>query len=273
MVVAEAGDVRYVAKKMKGDSRDNQADFFFNEDSPFYIGDLPNVEKTISAHSYHTVWPIKRQVGLRKDMHAAIQKANPDLGYWQSEYCILQNNDEIKGGGSRDLTMNTALYVARIIHNDMTLCNAKSWQWWTALSQCNFKDGLVYLDDGSQGETGKMWGEESLKYDGAVRESKLMWVLGNYSRFVRPGMVRIECDLSVEQNIEDGLMVTAYKDPQKGTVVYVLTNLSKEDMKVDFGEKSKASTYTTDESQSMGFASQSLNKIKIPARSVVTVIN
>ena len=86
----------------------------------------------------------------------ALKAANPDLGYWMSEYCILQRNEEIRSGGKRDLGMNTALYVARIIHHDLTLAQARSWQWWTAVSQCDFKDGLVYLDDGSKGDTGRM---------------------------------------------------------------------------------------------------------------------
>ena len=43
-------------------------------------------------------------------------------------------------------------------------------------------------------------------------------------------------------------------------------------MIMDFGHKSSAKTYTTDENQSMGFASQPLNKVEIPARSVVTVL-
>ncbi|MCK5704086.1 MAG: glycoside hydrolase, partial [Cyclobacteriaceae bacterium] len=54
--------------------------------------------------------------------------------------CILQKNDEIKGGSKRDLGMPTALYVARIIHNDMVITNATSWQWWTAITQADYKD-------------------------------------------------------------------------------------------------------------------------------------
>jgi hypothetical protein len=39
---------------------------------------------------------------------------------WQTEYCVLAGS-EGKGGTHRDLTMNTALDVARIIHLDLTL--------------------------------------------------------------------------------------------------------------------------------------------------------
>ena len=134
MIIGEAGTIGHIAMVMDSDGRDNQANFFFNPESPFYIVDLPNVEKIISAHSYFSVWPLNKQVEYRKMLNQRLHDANPNLGYWQSEYCILQKNGEIGGGSGRDLGMATALYVARIIHNDLTLCNARSWQWWTAVS-------------------------------------------------------------------------------------------------------------------------------------------
>ncbi|SHE53535.1 O-Glycosyl hydrolase [Mariniphaga anaerophila] len=278
IVIGEAGTIGHASIDMETlgmplHGRDNQAAFFFGKESPFYIGNLPNVEKTISAHSYQSVWPIDYQVESRSLVNSALKQANPDLGYWMSEYCILQKNDEITSGGKRDLTMETALYVARIMHHDMVLTNAKSWQWWTAITQVDFKDGLVYLDDGSEGETGKMGGHvESLRYDGVVRESKLLWAIGNYSRFIRPGMVRVKCELSEEQSAVNGLLASAYKNSGNGDLVYVLTNLSEKEITLDFGENRKAHTYTTDKQQNMGFTSQKLNKLRLPARSVVTVL-
>jgi len=282
IVIAEAGTIGHASLDMRmlgepSDGRDDQARFFFKEDSPFYIGDLSNVELTISAHSYFSVWPVDRQVQNRILADSMIRKANPDLGYWQSEYCILQENDELGGGNGRDLGMKTALYVARIIHHDMVLTNAKSWQWWTAITQVDFKDGLVYLDDGSEGETGKMGGSiESLQHDGAVRESKLLWVLGNYSRFIRPGMVRIKCELSEEQSPENGVLVSAYKDPANEKLVFVLVNLSEQSVIVDMGTGTgtgeDADTYTTDKNLNMGYSLQPLNRITLPSRSVISVL-
>ena len=191
-----------------------------------------------------------------------------------SEYCILQANDEIGSGNGRDLGMETALYVARIIHNDITRCNAKSWQWWTAITQVDYKDGLVYLDDGSGGNTGLMGAKiKSLQYDGEARDSKLLWVLGNYSRFIRPGMVRIKCTLSEKQSVKNGLLVSAFRNPENGQEVYVLTNLSNMEIIADFNKDSKSKTYTTDKEQSLKLNLQTLNNVKIPARSVVTVLD
>ena len=278
IIIGEAGTIGHAAIPMslvgmKEKGRDNQAHFFFNEISPFYIGDLPNVEKTISAHSYHTVWPVEKQVDYRRLVHEHIFKANPELGYWMSEYCILQKNGEIGQGGGRDLGMPTALYVARIIHNDLTITNAKSWQWWTAISQVDYKDGLVYLDDGSKGDAGLMGSNvASLKYDGVIRESKLLWILGNYSRFVRPGMARIRCELSEEQSIGDGILASAYIDELNGKQVVVLTNLSEDDVTVDLGKGKKVKTYVTSRDFNLRLRIQDRQKIILDSRSVLTII-
>jgi len=274
IVIAEAGTIGHIAKIMDDDGRDDQARFFFSKDSPFFIGDLPNVENIISAHSYFSVWPIEKQVEYRKMLSEALTNINVDLGYWQSEYCILQKNDEIGSGGGRDLGMSTALYVARIIHHDMILCNAKSWQWWTAISQVDYKDGLIYLDDGSEGLSGKMGSEvERLQFDGEVRDSKLLWTLGNYSRFVRPGMVRIKCELSEQQSIEDGLLVSAYKAKNQIELVYVFTNLSHGEIVIDLGHANQIEAYTTDQNHNLKFLTQSASQVSIPPRSMVTLID
>jgi O-glycosyl hydrolase len=272
LLIGEAGTIGHIAKTVKNDGRDNQAEFFFDPTSPFYIGELPNVEKTISAHSYHTVWPLDEQVEHRRTLKDALRQANPELGYWQSEYCILQRNGEIISGGRRDLGMPTALYVARIIHNDLTLCDAKSWQWWTAVSQCDYKDGLVYLDDGSKGQTGRMGGRiRSLMRDGQIRESKLLWVMGNYSRFVRPGMVRVGCDIDPGQSVEDGLLVSAFTGSSKGLVL-VCVNLSTEDRLCDLGLSKAVEVHTTSSGEDLGRSRQDASGFTIPARAVATVL-
>ena len=85
-------------------------------------------------------------------------------------------------------------------------------------------------------------------------------------------MVRIKCELSEAQSPENGVLVSAYKDPEKENLVYVFVNLSEEEMKVNMGNSEKASTYTTDENRNMGFSLQPLNRLTLPSRSVVTVL-
>jgi hypothetical protein len=278
IVIGEAGTIGHASISMKtmgedGDGRDDQARFFFSKSSPFYIGDLPGVLPIISAHSYHSVWPIANQVSYRHKVNEGIQAVNPDLGYWMSEYCILQKNGEIGRGHGRDLGMATALYVARIIHHDLTITRARSWQWWTAITEVDYKDGLVYLDDGSTESVGNMGAHiPGLQFDGAVRESKLLWVLGNYSRFIRPGMIRVQCELSKEQSPENGVLVSAYKDSANEKLVYVVTNLSKEPVTISIGGSFQVKTYTTDRNSDLGYSTQMSGKIHVPERSVVSIV-
>ena len=109
--------------------------------------------------------------------------------------------------------MDPALYMARVIHADLTLADASAWHWWLAVSPGDYKDGLVYVDGDTTG--------------GRVHESKMLWTLGNYSRFVRPGMRRIEVARSDGKSPEEaiqGVLVSAYVDPGSGREVVVFVN-------------------------------------------------
>ena len=97
---------------------------------------------------------------MRCQLREALDKYN--VGFWQSETCIMGNDEEIGGGHGFDRTMKTALYVARIIHHDIVYAGAKSWQWWRAVGG-DYKDGLI-----------REYTNDDLK-DGRVEDSKLMW--------------------------------------------------------------------------------------------------
>jgi len=68
--------------------------------------------------------------------------------------------------------MDAALYLARTIHNDLTVAHASAWQYWLAISPYDYKDGLIYIDKN--------------KRDGTIMEAKCCghWKL---QPFIRPG--------------------------------------------------------------------------------------
>jgi O-glycosyl hydrolase len=167
--------------------------------------------------------------------------------------------------------MDTALYVARIIHHDLTLAQARSWQWWTALSQADYKDGLVYLDDGSAGASGRMGSDvASLQRDGAVRDSKLLWTLGNYARFVRPGMVRIGCETTPAASPVDGVLASAYAGAQ-GERVAVLINLGRTAVRCRLGAGGPVEVYLTSSDANLARRTANAADVELPPRSVTTV--
>ena len=86
-------------------------------------------------------------------------------------------------------------------------------------------------------------------------------------------MVRVKCELSEAQSIEDGLLVSAYKSKIEDELVYIFTNLSKNTIAIDLGFSRQIRAYTTNKNGSLKFSRQSATNVTIPERSVVTVVN
>ncbi len=223
--------------------------------------------------SYHDYWSdrvagelVEHRTKLRGKFLAKLRR-HPDCKLWMSEYCILSGS-EGQGGKGRDLTMKTALDVARIIHLDLTLVGVSAWQWWLAVSGGDFKDGLIYTDWKKPGD------EES------IYSSRLFWALGNYSRFIRPGMCRV--DMTVNGQAIDGVMGSAYKNDSNEKVVAVYVNMNEQTQSRQLafasgqrGLKPQSMiSYVT--SDAPGHELKQLpvvgDRIELPGRSVVTLL-
>lgn len=268
LTVGEAGQLNYLFGKVKPNSPDNQIEAFWSSASPYYLGNFPNVKKVISGHSYFTTWPIKKQVETRQQLRNAILEVDPELTFWMSEFCILEKNPEIGQGSGRDLGMATALYYARVIHHDLTIANAASWQYWTAVSNHDYKDGLVYVDLGNDGINGIDHPDAfPLMKNGNVRSSKSLWAFGNFARFIRPGFQRIACQGSTPE-----VMVSAYKNPATDEVTLVTVNTSEKDTLLQLNDANFYITkkYVTDKTNDL--TSQQNLSLVVPKQSVVTFV-
>ncbi|WP_419872486.1 glycoside hydrolase [Candidatus Pristimantibacillus sp. PTI5] len=194
-----------------------------------YIKDLlgdPELKEAIgnkiASHSYWSDYSKPgddRLVKLRELLDDNLKKYNAEAKYWVSEYCILGDY-----GPGRDLGMDPALYVARTIHFDLTKANAAAWQWWTAVSKVDYKDGLIYTDFNEAGD------EQN------ILTSKILWALGNYSKFIRPGAVRIALT-GLDEGAESELLGSAYVHAEEQTVTAVFVNNSEEDKRIQLSLK------------------------------------
>ncbi len=200
--ICESGDITY--QYQNGTFEGEHIDQFFNISSTNFIGD--KLDGSICGHSYWSDVPADGLISKRQALRAELD--NYGLGYDMTEYCILGDY-----GSGRDLGIDPALHIARTIHFDMTLAEAQSWQWWLGISPYNYKDGLVYCDKSDS--------------NGSYYESKMLWAMGNFSRFVRPGMTRIEVQrsdsASPASTVED-LMVSSYYSAEANVVVTVCVN-------------------------------------------------
>jgi O-glycosyl hydrolase len=274
ILVAESFDYNcmYQTHPYTNPDRGYQIQSFFRSDSVrTYLGDVANVPRLMAAHSYWTNTPLSDLRKIRLEMNQELKKN--DVRFWQTEVCIMSNDTEIGGGGGKDLTMKTALYVARIIHHDMVYANAGAWQWWRSVTNSDYKDGLIYTNPDPTG------------LDGTFTDSKLMWTLGNYSRFIRPGAVRTGVlaynsrgDLVPEGDTDPyALMVSAYRN-RDGSPVVVVINYSDTERTFQLEWKGngplKWIPYCTGDGENQNLTPQSPSEtgaaFKIPARSVVT---
>ena len=115
--------------------------------------------------------------------------------YWETEVDTGTGKGDSSGDG-----IASALPMATTLHNDLTKANLNAWHiWW--LYNASGNGGCLY------DTTNNVW-------------SKRLWVLGNYSRFVRPGFMRV----TTTGTVPSGVLLTAYQNPADGTVVVVAIN-------------------------------------------------
>jgi len=274
IITPEAADLRFLYSEYNKPTRSNQIQEFFSEapkNEVTHIRNLKSVNPIITGHSYFTTWPVSDLIEIRQKLNDTLEKY--DLGYWQSEFCILEKSDDIGQGGKRDLGMPTALYVARVIHSDLALANARSWQWWTAITRADFKDGLIYIDTGDQQD---LYNPNRLKFDGDFHDSKLLWAFGNYARFIRPGMQRVNITSETVKSLEEqytDLMVSAYKNPENDNVVVVAINYEDvaKTIKIRSNGIDLINAFETSENQNLGRQIITDNTITLSPYSVTTL--
>jgi O-glycosyl hydrolase len=152
---------------------------------------IPGASESLPHFSIHSYWSDDEH---KKNVRRYIDNNHPGLTLWMSEWCEMREG--------KDTGMESALTMASVIHEDLVIGGVSSWQYWIAVSKYNFRDGLLYVDETNR----------------EVTETKRLWVLGNYSRFIKPGYKRI----SVTSNGE--LAVSAFTDESKTTTVLVFIN-------------------------------------------------
>lgn len=256
----------------------NQLSAFFDSSNSTYIADLPSVAKVAAGHSY---WTFRTNNDL-KDVRERVRDEAAKYGVevMQTEWSMLDAAPETSAGfpASYDAAskMDIALYLGKLIYCDLVYGNMTGWSYWTAFAQEKWsqKNRFYLIRMNAKGDTG----EESygdIKKGGTLTADKNLWVLGNYSRFIRPGYKRLEVNGADELN---GLMASSWLSPDAKTLVTVLVNMSRGSRKIDLSLSGShvegVKTYVTDKDHDLQYdaTSSDASNMEIPARSVVTVV-
>ncbi len=178
----------------------------------------PLCEGKICGHGYWTYDPLAQSQRLREAVRATVDRHLPGGRFHQSEVCIMEPG--------RDLGIDTALRIARMMHQDFVHANASGWFWWLALSPYDYKDGLIYLEANE-----------------GILPAKNLWAVGNYARFLRPGWQRIE--VTPSEPVE-GLYISAWRNPETSHYALVVVNTTTEEHTLHLPELDSLTAYTTD---------------------------
>lgn len=271
MLLAEAGKWDYLyGNGDSGASYGNVAYNLFDAASPNYIGNLNHAPNIICGHSYwldknwNTLYDTRSKVDAKAKQYG--------LKVYQTEWSMLDEGYEDYPSYDDASYMDLALSMSKVMYHDMATANMSSWSYWTSISQERWSQKSRFFlirvtpEDGDYGD---------LKKNGTYSASKNLWVLGNYSLFIRPGYQRVALDIPEGSNQFFG---TAYISPAKDRVVAVYSNIGKESIRIkntlqgiDGKEVIAMNQYTTSGAKDLKQEPDYLVGL-IPAKSVVTLV-
>ena len=152
----------------------------------------------IDIHSYCLPIPIiflNNRVGFLKRYRRFLDIFFPDVPVKMSEWCHMN--------GGRDKGMDSALVCAKTIFEDISVLGVSSWQHWIAVSEVDYCDGLIYINE----------------EDKTFETSKRLFVTGNFSKYIphNAKRIKISCDnknISALAFTKDGKTIAIFINPE-----------------------------------------------------------
>lgn len=212
--------------------------------------------KEVSMHSYWSGADTKKKAeNYISDKYSKYSVA-------ATEYCQMTDDKNTgvydliakEKNGTDGTSIKYGVAMANTIVDDLTIMNANEWDWWTACSYGTYTDGLIYLDEDNH---------ENLDF------SKRYYCLGNFSKFIKEGAVRVACSSGVK-NVRSVAFVN-----EDNTVVTVYVNNNDKKAYTTLDCEGDYAVYTTDRDNDIAktdFGKAGKVKVSLPASSVVTVV-
>lgn len=200
---------------------------------------------SVDIHSYflHPVpIPFFSRTAYMKRYRSWLDRHYPDTAVKMSEWCHMQ-----KG---RDAGMQSALVMAKIIYEDISILNVTAWSHWVAVSEVDYCDGLIYIN----------------LEDKSFEMTKRYYATGNFSKYIPYHAVRIAAKTDDAE-----IKLLAFEKGDK--IILILINDTEKEKTVSLNEEYRGVTLAvTDEKDDLKeYAIQNAD-IKISAKSVNTIV-
>lgn len=186
-----------------------------------------------------------------------VMDPRPDLLAAGKEYWETEVYDPVTNQGE-DVGMGSALRVSKIIHEALTHADVNAWHYW-------WKNPCHTCANGA------IWAEAT------HQPTKRLWIMGNWSRYARPGFIRVEA--SVEPTT--GVYLSAFRDTALSKVVLVIANSNNNSVSQSFSipgvNPRKVTPVITDPTRDLvPLASQDISTsdftYDLPSQSVTTLV-
>ncbi|KAI1874979.1 uncharacterized protein JN550_002408 [Neoarthrinium moseri] len=209
------------------------------------LGQLSSVDQylsTITAHAYTS-----SPGSPMNTKHPVWQTEAADLnGAWQAAWYS-------SGGAGEGMTWANSIYTA------VVNANCSAYLYWIGVQGGNTNSKLVRIDGNN------------------VIPSKRLWAFGQWSRFVRPGAVRVGVS-----GAKSGVKTSAFRNTDGAVAVQFINTGSASaalTVKASGGDSFKvgnATAYITDNSHDLDVLASSINdgtaSVNVPSRSMVTLV-
>ena len=195
----------------------------------------------VDIHSYflHVPLPFMNdRIAFLKRFRKYMDKHYPGVPVKMSEWCHMQ--------GGRDSSMDSALVMARVMYEDLSILNVSSWQHWIAVSEVDYCDGLIYINLDDQ----------------SYELTKRYYVTGNFSKYIPYGARRIEAECDDKE-----LLLLAFTDGDRTVLIVINGTQSTKQIELP----AKALMAVTDESRNLAEYSD-VSSTAITPKSVNTFV-
>ena len=177
----------------------------------------------------------------------------PDVKIRMSEWREMVNGT--------DLTMDSAIHLAQCVQEDLTVLDAVAWCTWVGVSPGGYRDGLIHATENGTGEK-------------SIVPLKRLWAYGNYTRFIRPGFVRVDA------NGVKGAYPVAFKGERDGKQQLVIVLINEQfssqfiELAGDFSAYSKMEIHETSTARDLARTYNGAVKtdVTLPIQSVITIV-
>lgn len=269
ILLTEAAQLDYLYAKTGNAAQQTQA--LFNPTGKLALTGLKHLPPLIGGHSYFTDKGDSARIAIRR--HVADTTAKYGVTFWQTEYSMLADGYR-EGKTGRIPAIDCALFLSKVIHDDLVYGNAAAWQLWNSWEPGNAdfdtRYYLIALKPANKEYT-----------DGTITATKNLWALGHYSRFIRPGMDRLKVSRSdklSKEEIAQDLMVSAYTNEKQ--IVLVAINYGNEERilrpEVSGFRVKGADVYLTTGEVGVDMKRGKVGNLKdgvtVPGRGIVTVV-